>query len=79
VSAGLLTFTECLLKCAENREFVAQFDRLSGTALSNAGRGGINEMIDKATGRQAEDVHLFVAFVWDAVWTRLPRDEASRP
>jgi len=69
-----MTFLDCLYAAASNRELVSEFDRLRGTNLSLRGTG-LELEIDKATGRLDSDVEAFIAFVWDCVWTRLPRGE----
>lgn len=66
-----MTFTECVLFCAENREMVKHFDRLRGTNLSLRG-SPIDLAIDESTGRRDHDLALFTAFIFDAVWCRLP-------
>jgi hypothetical protein len=68
-----VTFIDCVLYCAGNREMVHHFDRLRGTNLSLRG-GGLALAIDQATGRLDHDLALFIEFVWDCVWTRLPPD-----
>ncbi len=52
-------------------EFVAQFDRLSGTNLSQRGTA-IEQMIDSTSGRLEADFKSFVAFVYDVLWDRAP-------
>lgn len=67
-----LTFVECVMLCAANRELVENFDQLQGTNLLEIGaRSTIAAMIDEATGRDAESVRLFIEFVHECVWTRL--------
>lgn len=66
-----VTFLDCLFECAGNAEMVRHFDRLRGTNLSLRG-GPINLAVDQATGRLDHDLALFVDFVWDCVWIRLP-------
>lgn len=75
-----MTFHECILYCAGNRELVHHFDRLRGTNLSLRG-APIDLAVDKASGRLDDDLGLFVAFVFDAVWCRLPPEifEAAPP
>jgi hypothetical protein len=61
------TFAEFVFKCAENKTLVSEFDRLTGFNLSMKG-GGIERMIDDATGRTSEGVEQFVSFVHEFVW-----------
>ena len=68
-----MTFTECVKFCAGNAEMVRQFDRLRGTNLSLRG-SALDLAVDEATGRLRHDLALWVAFVYDAVWLRLPPD-----
>jgi hypothetical protein len=65
-------FKSVVLKAAENKELVAQFDRLAGTNLGGKGTS-LDLMIDEATGRLEHDVQEFVTFVHDAIWMRLER------
>ncbi len=68
-------FGACVMLCADDAEFVAAFDRLTKSNLQ--GRGSpLDLAIDDATGRPSEDAKLFVAFVYDVVWSRL--DAACR-
>lgn len=70
-----MTFEECVIECAKNRELVENFDRLTGSTLSQVGhRAPLDQMIDEATGRDAESCRRFIAFVWECVWTRLPAE-----
>jgi hypothetical protein len=46
-----MTFEECVLDCAANKELVYEFDRLTGHNLSMKG-SPIVLMIDEATGKQ---------------------------
>jgi len=63
-------FKACVMLCAADVEFVAAFDRLTKSNLQ--GRGSpVDLAIDDATGRLPEDAKLFVAFVFDVVWSRL--------
>lgn len=68
-----MTFDECVVFCAGNRELLVEFDRLFDAHLSQR-RTGIEAMVDQATGRDAEAWAKFTVFVWDCVWTRLPQE-----
>lgn len=67
-----MTFPDCIIECAKNTEFVREFDRLMGCNLSMRGTP-LDLAIDKATGRMERDIGVFCAFVYECVWTRLPR------
>lgn len=69
----MITFTECLMEVASNEEIVKEFDRLRGTNLQFQG-SNIERMIDEATGRIEHDLALFVEFVYECIWIRLPPD-----
>jgi len=78
-----MTFTDCVLFCAENSDLVREFNRLYdrnfGRSLrSYRPRTGIEMLVDQACGfdgqvdEDPDDVRAFTKFVWDCVWTRLP-------
>jgi hypothetical protein len=72
-----MTFAECVLHCFDNPELVSQFNRLTGCSLGMDRRTRIEQLIDQATGFEPpafseDEAHLFIAFVWDFVWIRLP-------
>jgi hypothetical protein len=72
-----MTFEEVLLYCADQPEFVREFDRLYGAHLSTLDRrSGLDAMIDEATGRDTAALDKFAAFVLEFVWPYLP---LSRP
>ena len=54
-------------------ELVEQYDRLQGSNLSMKGSALAVE-IDKASGRMESEIKDFILWVYDVVWTRLPRD-----
>lgn len=57
---------------AKNPDFVREYDRIRGTALSRLGsRSGIEAAIDDATGRTEFEVKQFMADVADVIWHRL--------
>jgi hypothetical protein len=61
-----MTFPECVVYCAKQRGLVEQFDRLTGSHLSEVGKGApLDRMIDDATGRYDEDMRKWTVFVWD--------------
>lgn len=70
------SFVDVVIFCANDREFVAQYDRLFNGSLGKlAKRHPIERAVDKATGFERDEYLKFTAFVWEFVWTRLP-DEA---
>ena len=74
-----MTFADVLMEAAHHREFVEQYDRLSGTNLSRCGTG-IDLTIDDASGRMDAEVPAFVAFVYECIWLRLPLEaRGSQP
>ena len=62
-----VTFAEFVFMCAGNKDLVREFDRLTGSNLSMNGTG-LDLMIDRVTGRTAEGLEQFVAFVHEFVW-----------
>lgn len=73
-----MTFEDCVLYCARNRELVHHFDRLTGSNLSLKG-SGLDLAIDEATGRVRGDAQEFITFVWECVWIRLPPEAFGEP
>jgi len=71
-----MTFLECVHACAANRELLSEFDRLNGTNLSLKG-APIELMVDEASGRLADDVADFVAFVAQCIWLPMARAERA--
>lgn len=72
-----VTFGDCVLACAGNREFVANIDRLRGTRFATMGRDPLGDAIDEATGFMAAQCAEFCAIVYDLVWSRIPREAVS--
>lgn len=64
-------FEAVLRECAANAEFVAEFDRLTGSNLRLAGPP-VNVAVDLASGRTETEFRRFAAFVHDTVWSRCP-------
>ena len=72
-----MTFLECVQACAGVPSFVAEYDRITGSRLTEmATAAPIDQMVDKATGRKRDEVAKFAAFVYEFVWTRMPRGPA---
>ena len=79
-----MTFTECVLHCFDNTELVSNFNRLWSCSLGTDRRSTIERMIDQTAqydGRSVneDDAKLFIAFVWEYVWTRLPPETFDEP
>lgn len=72
-----MTFQECVLQCAANKELVAEFDRLSGTSLGES-RSPLDRLIDEATGREEDEIKEFVKFVFLCIWLPLISGEGDR-
>lgn len=68
--ANTLGLAICCEFCAAKPEFVAEFDRLTGSDLAQMG-APINVMIDHATGKFDADAAKFIDFVRETVWERL--------
>lgn len=66
-----VTFMQCLVAACETPELVRQFDRLYKANIVTHG-SQLEKMIDKATGKSADDFKRFVEFVWEFVFLRLP-------
>ena len=66
-------FDRCMHEASTTPELVEQFDRLYGCSLSRA-RSPIEQMIDKATGYQDDQLRKFTEFVHDSIYMRLPDD-----
>jgi len=69
-------FRTIVMACAADDDFVANFDRLTKSNLRGRG-SGLDLAIDDATGRLKADAALFVAFVFNVVWSRLPTGAPS--
>lgn len=68
-------FIVCLVEAVSMPEFVANFDRLTGCKVSRIGAGTpIEQMVDRATGFQEEQMRRFAEFVHDSVYLRLTDD-----
>ena len=64
-----MTFHECLLRCGENKEFVSQFERLSGQTIVDR-RTPIEKAIDESCGYDpiGQGLEAFAFFVMECVW-----------
>ena len=79
-----MTFAECVLHCFDNRELVNGFNRLTGCSLGEDHRSQFDKLIDHATGHQPPAIDeaealLFIAFVDDCIWSRLPPEAFATP
>lgn len=76
----MITFDAVVQQCAATPEFVAEFDRLTGSRLSSIGRRSpLDAMIDGATGWEDEQLRRFCVFVAETVWATLPAPPEARP
>lgn len=73
-----VTFYECLIACASNRELVENHNRLRDTALGTDVRTHLERSIDRTSGyeeiirqRVADELTGFVHFAHD-IWKRIP-------
>ena len=71
-----MTFEQCVMECARNKELIAGFDRLSGTNLQLRG-APIELMIDEATGRLSDDVARFITFVYEWIWPFIDEEKTT--
>lgn len=62
-----LSFKDCLMECAGNKELVKEFDRLHSTNLSLKG-SPLGLEIERVTGKQKDDLIKFIAFCWEYIW-----------
>lgn len=65
-----MTFADCCRESFNNRELLAEFDRLKGTNLSLRGTA-FELQIDFASGRFEGEMEQFVEFVKECIWSRL--------
>ena len=66
-----LSFLQCCAAAIDQRELLAQIDRLYGSNLLRRG-APIELAIDDATGRAKHDMETFSKFVWNFIFTRVP-------
>ena len=79
-----MRFDDCVRYCAEQPEFVQQFNRMTGCRLGERDPSTpIDALIDEATGcaaerkvKKAAEAKMFEKFVYDAVWSCI--DPADR-
>jgi len=66
-------FRACLDEVINTPKLLESFDRLTGNSLSHLGsRSVIERMVDKATGFQDEQFRMFIEFIHDCLYLRLP-------
>ena len=73
-----ITLHDCIMKAAENKELIAQYDRLNGTNLSLNG-SVIDLMVDKSSGRQKSEIEGFIKFVHDVIYTPIAKEQCDEP
>lgn len=67
-----MTFLECVAQCGAQKGFVEQVERLQNHKFGFLHpRSPLDAAIDKATGRDEKDLALWIAIVYDLVWTRV--------
>lgn len=69
-----MDFKAVVLYCAEQPEFLKEFNRLTGCKLGKP-RAPVEVLIDEATGyvpNSEDDMLRFIAFVYETVWRTLP-------
>lgn len=64
-----VSFLECLEMCIQQRDLVAQWERLSSKKL--VASSPIDKMIDEATGYDQAVMGEFADFVYDCIFTCL--------
>lgn len=64
---GDLIFHGCVMICLGNKEFVTQFDRLTGTNISKKGTP-IEILVDESTGYFDKGFREFLEFCWDYIF-----------
>ncbi len=69
-----MTFLDVVNATIAQPEFLKEYDRLNGTTFS---KGGINQEIDKATGKFKEDVGDLLAFILEFVWAPLIEEKVN--
>jgi len=67
-----MTFEECCLKCFDNKELVAEFNRLKGHKLG-VKRTPFQKMFDDSCNYKPDEEAFpdFCNFVYDFIWTPL--------
>jgi hypothetical protein len=66
-------FMACLHGAIGEPELVRQFDRLYGATLVSR-KNWLETAIDKATGKQDDDMRAFIEFVHNCIYMRLPNE-----
>lgn len=69
-----MNFSDACIEARKNDDLVRGFNRLGGHALRPFSKplGGIEQMIDDATGRTEASEKAFIRFFDECVWSRLP-------
>jgi hypothetical protein len=79
---GAPSLERCIWECWENQDFMREYRRLSGHALGQDRRQGIERLIDQATGHEPpviddKEARQFFEFVRDVVWLPVLGEIAS--
>lgn len=61
-----VSFLECLELCIQQRDLIAQWERISGKKLVASNQ--LDRMIDASTGYDVAVMGEFVDFVYEYVW-----------
>lgn len=64
---GGMTFEDCVRETLRYPDFLPQYDRLMGTTFS---QGGVEALIDRATGKFEQDAHELFEFIHEYIWSR---------
>lgn len=69
-----MTFYDCAIQCAGNKDLVKEFNRLTGLHMGES-RTPIQCAIDKSCGydQDKEAFHAFLDFVYECIWLPLFR------
>lgn len=70
MATDVLAFMDAVHECARNRDFVAEFNRLTGCHLGEP-CSPLDVAIDEVTGWEREQLGRFVTFVAEFVWMPL--------
>ena len=72
-----ILFIDCVDYALRDSEFMSEYRRVFESHLGLDGRSPIERLVDDYDPVSAEDWQRFLAFIYDAVWLRLPPE--SRP
>lgn len=66
----VITLETCIREALNTPEFIEQYNRLNGSRIGKP-RAPIEQMIDKITGYEKDQMYKFFNFVRDYVWIPL--------